>query len=84
MPCTPVALVLNGGFNSLDSADPQHMLVIDVNTMVVLQVIPDTPVALVGVLHMDRFDLSGKPFVLLRSFTVLARDPAVVGCTGDA
>ena len=76
---TAVVLVLNSGFNAFDTTDTQHALVIDMNSMVVLQIIPNTPVALVGAFGVDGFDFVRKLVVLCRSLAGFARCPTVIG-----
>lgn len=73
-----VVLVLNGRLDALDLANTQYVFVIDMNPVVMLQVIPDTPVSFVRALHVNGFDLIGKFLVFRSSLAGLTGDPAVI------
>ena len=78
MASTAVVLVLNGRLDFLNSANAQYMFVIDMNPVVMLQVIPDTPVSFVRTLHVNGFDLIGKFLVFRSPLAGLTGDPAVI------
>ena len=81
-PGTSAVVVFHGRAYISGSADAEHSLVIDVDTMVMAQVVIEPPVALIWAFLVDLFNLVRKAFVLRSSPAQFSGCPFVVGRTG--
>ena len=59
-----MVVVLDRGTDISDPADAEHPLVIDVDTVVMAQVVIESPVALIRAFLMELFELFSKPLIL--------------------
>lgn len=75
---TTVVLVLNRGFNASDTTDTQYTLVVHMNPMVVLQIVPNAPVAFVGAFGVNSFDFVSEFVVLCHPLAGFACRPTVI------
>lgn len=82
LPGASAVVVFHGRVYVSGSADAEHPLVIDVDTMVVAQVVIKPPVAFIWAFLVDLFDLVRKAFILRRSPAQFSGCPFVVGRTG--
>lgn len=80
--CAAVVGVLDGRLYVLRSADAQHTLIIDVDTLVMPQVVVDASAALVRAVHVNLLNLCSKPLILGGSTAQLAGNPFIVGTAG--
>lgn len=74
-----MVVVLDRGTDISDPADAEHPLVIDVDTVVMAQVVIESPVALIRAFLMDLLDRIREMFVLRGPPAQLAGSPSVVG-----
>lgn len=82
LPGASAVVVFHGGAYVSGSADAEHPLVIDVDTMVMAQIVIEPPVALIWAFLVDLFNLVRKAFVLRSSPAQFSGCPFVVGRTG--
>ena len=78
-PRAAMVVVLDRGTDISGPADAEHPLVIDVDTVVMTQVVIESPVALIRTFLVDLLDRIRKTFILCGPPTQLAGDPSVVG-----
>ena len=86
---TATVVVLDCRTDISDPADAEHPLVIDMDTVVMAQIVVESPVALVRAFGMNFLDHIRKTFVLCGPLAQLAGSPFVIGgarhmeqCTG--
>lgn len=70
--------VLDRGLDAFGSADSEHTLVVDLNTVSAIQVIIDPPVSFIRILLVDLFDFFCYSLVLADAFTDIAIQPLVI------
>ena len=75
---TAVVTVLHCRAYISGPADPQHPLVIDMDTIVVTKIIVEPSIALIRAFLMDLFDFVGQTLIFLGSAAQLSRIPFVV------
>ena len=78
-PRAAMVVVLDRGTDISGPADAEHPLVIDVDTVVMTQVVIESPVALIRTFLMDLLDRIREMFVLRSPPAQLAGSPSVVG-----
>ena len=82
IPGTSAVVVFHGRAYISGSADAEHPLVIDVDTIVMAQVVIEPPVAFIRAFLVDFFNLVRKAFILRSSPAQFSGCPFVVGRTG--
>ena len=78
LPGASTVIVFHGRSYISGSADAEHPLVIDVDTMVMAQIVIEPPVALIWAFLVDLFNLVRKAFVLRSSPAQFSGSPFVV------
>ena len=72
-------VIFHGRVYISDPADAEHPLVIDVDTVVMTQVVMESPVALIRTFLMDLLNRIRKTLILCSPLAQLSRGPFVVG-----
>ena len=75
-------IVFHGGSYISSPADTQHSLVIDIDTIVMTQIVIESPVAFIWTFCMDFFNLAGQLLILRSPVAQLPGSPFVVSETG--
>ena len=82
--CAAVVIVLDGRFDSFNSANTKNALVVHIDMFVVPKVVIDATIALIRVFHMNLLDPFPNLLILHSPGTLFPGCPAKISGTGNA